>query len=385
MSNLQDTLVRTKLRIFANKNSSAFLASIMSHLEIGFKEDLEVPARCNLKRIEFNPEIWSQIDKEDREMLLLHELWHVARLHSLRRVNRDPETWNIACDIVINNALYHEGYNVDKLHGCRSNKFLGKSEEEVYKLIYEKKDNQEKVYSGQPSSDIEESNSQEDQDEEKIQAINNLIQAQQASQQAGESNSLMGGAFGAEDPLIVYLNDFLKPKINWKILLRDYLNSLSDKNKSTWKKRNRRFQSIYLPGKNKIKNKLDHLVYFLDVSGSISDEEVKVFNSEVRAIKKQFNPRLLTVIQFDTKIQRIEEFTDDQEYKNIQVVKGGGTSYRDVHDYIIQHKPTCSIIFTDLYCDPMDSVADNPVIWVVIDNSRQNPPFGKVIHIKTEK
>ena len=43
------------------------------------------------------------LSKEERLFVILHELWHVAKLHSIRRESRDPRLWNIACDYHINN------------------------------------------------------------------------------------------------------------------------------------------------------------------------------------------------------------------------------------------------------------------------------------------
>lgn len=105
----------------------------------------------------------------------------------------------------------------------------------------------------------------------------------------------------------------------------------------------------------------------------------------LRLLKKNLNPDKLTLVQFDTKICRIDVFTKDMPFSNIEVVAGGGTSYEDVRNLILQEKPTAAIIFTDLCCSPMQEVRKIPVMWVTRYTNRQyreNPLFGKILEIK---
>ena len=91
-----------------------------------------------------------------------------------------------------------------------------------------------------------------------------------------------------------------------------------------------------------------------------------------------------TLVQFDTRIQRVDIFTSTQKFTNIHVVAGGGTSYTEVYDYILKEKPTASVIFTDLCCTPMQEV-NSPVIWVTREEDLKYasmPLFGKTIVIK---
>ena len=128
------------------------------------------------------------------------------------------------------------------------------------------------------------------------------------------------------------LSKFIKPSINWKKILYKYMTALLDKSDYSWRKPNRRFSDIYLPSRVESDGRLTHLLYFLDVSGSIEENQIVKFNSEIRHIKESLNPDKLTLVQFDTRIRRVDVFTSTQKFTNIHVVAGWGTSYNEVHN-----------------------------------------------------
>lgn len=139
---------------------------------------------------------------------------------------------------------------------------------------------------------------------------------------------------------------------------------------------------MYLPGITKDTSRLEHLCYYMDVSGSITTEDVIRFNSEIKYIKDTFNPEKLTLVQFDTEITNetvIEEF---DEFNALNIIGRGGTSLVPVKEHIEKHKPTAAIIFSDLECYPMDKLSEDiPVIWVVINNKHAKVNFGTKVHI----
>ena len=88
------------------------------------------------------------------------------------------------------------------------------------------------------------------------------------------------------------------------------------------------------------------------------------------------------MVQFDTMIQDVKEFTEDDPFDEIKVIGRGGTCLVCVREYIEKHKPTAAVVFSDLYCTPMQPLTEEiPVIWAVI-GSNLTGPFGKTIHIK---
>ena len=376
---LTQALNKTKIGIFLDKYA-VFLGSILCSTQIVFNKECKT-AYTNGKEIVFNPEYFMELTEPQRKALLLHELWHIARLHPIRAETRDIKQWNKACDYIINNALVKQGYDIKSMGGYVDESYEDFPEESVYEILYKQQleddeDNTEDVLG---ANDLK----PEDTGNGTREIIQKVLTAQKAAERANAPGLSAGD--GISNGIENLLNEFLKPKVSWRVLLEKYLTSLAEPDESTWARPNRRYPNIYLPSKTSSEHNLAHLAYFLDVSGSITQEQIKQFNSEVRYIKKIFNPAKLSLIQFDTEILKVQEFTDAQDFENISIVYGAGTSYEPVHDYIMEHQPTCAVIFTDLYCEDMEPVGKIPVIWIGVDTNQESVPFGKLIKITSEE
>ena len=353
-----------------------FLTSLLYSLKLVWSDDIPT-AGTNGIVLKINPKFFYGLSKEERLFVILHELWHVAKLHSIRRESRDCRLWNNACDYHINNLLLKENYSSFKItvmKDCfKDEKFKDLSEEEIYEELLKEYPNglpDNEYLEGHLSGDLEELDQ-----EEKSKAIAKVMEATQTAK-------AMGCDVGSG--ITSLLSKFIKPSINWKKVLYKYMTALLDKSDYSWRKPNRRFSDIYLPSRVESDGRLTHLLYFLDVSGSIEESQIIRFNSEIKRMKESLNPDKLTLVQFDTRIRRVDVFTSTQKFTNIHVVVGGGTSYTDVRDYILKEKPTASVIFTDLCCTPMQEV-DSPVIWVTREKDLKYatmPLFGKTIVIK---
>ena len=207
-----------------------------------------------------------------------------------------------------------------------------------------------------------------------------LSKVVQATQRAKASKEGAGAITGGIEE---YLDAFLAPIIPWQTLLHRFFTELVDEDIS-WSRPNRRYQDMYLPGKTKDESRLEHLCYYMDVSGSVTMEDIKRFNSEVKFIKDSYNPEKLTLVQFDTRITKETVIEEDEQFEKIHIVGRGGTWLGPVREHIEKHKPTAAIIFSDLECEPMQPLSINvPVIWVVINNPKANVPFGTKVHINT--
>ena len=91
---LRKALDKTIGEVFSANET--FLASLLCNLELHWDE--KIPTACtNGKFLKWNPEWFMELPIKTRTAVMLHELWHVARLHMIRRGQRDPKLWNIAC------------------------------------------------------------------------------------------------------------------------------------------------------------------------------------------------------------------------------------------------------------------------------------------------
>lgn len=361
-SELDRELDRIKARVFIGTNA-AFLGSLMCSMKFKWSETVQTAATDGVT-VWWNPNHFMSLSKDQRVTVLLHELWHPARLHLHRRGSRDPHWWNQACDTVINNEMEAAGYIFDGI-GLLNPDYIGMSEEDIYDLISQ----QPPPDSPCPFEDLIEPSKEVLQE-----TINNVVRSVHEATQAGMSGSIPGST-------TKIIKAYLKPVVPWERLLDKFIQELLEEDYS-WSKPNRRYQDIYLPHRFQDEGKLQKLNYYLDVSGSISEEDVLRFNSEIKFIKERYNPEELNLIQFNTIIQREVTIKDSDSFEEVEIIGCGGTSLEPVREHIIESKPTAAIIFTDLYCEAMEELPiDIPIIWVIINNPFSTPPFGEFIRI----
>lgn len=394
---LNRLLDQAKTAVFVN-DDAAFFGPLLSTMEIIWT--LDVPtAATNGEAILWNPNDFLELDVPARKSTIIHELRHVADFHFIRKGNRDPADWNIAGDYVINADLEFDGYAVPDPYFIKNSKYRGWSVEDTYDDIHDP--NQCAPWgpgntpgppnpngSGTPAPGMPGGNQGQGKPVRSLQgdllpatpeqaqkAVNNVVQAAHAAVAAGQPGAIPGNTQ-------LLIKKFLKPIVAWESLLDRFFVDLHNDD-FTWRRPNRRFQDVYLPS-HESAQRLTHLIYYLDVSGSVSDADIVRFNSEVKHIKDKYNPEKLTLVQFDTKIQDEIVIMDNDQFNGITVSGRGGTDLRPVREHIMQHKPAAAIIFSDLYVEPMLPGPKCPIIWVTVGNRSARVNFGKIIHIRNE-
>lgn len=364
-------LDKVKSKVFMGSNA-AFLAPLMCSMNFIWTKSIPTAATNGLT-LWWNPVWFTYLPAPTRETVLVHELWHPARLHMMRRGNRDPLIWNYACDIRINNDLEKQGYKFDNTMPWLDHQFDvsgNQPEEAIYEELIKKMPPQSGSWGdADGTGDMEELT-----EAEQRTLIQNVVQAQQSAIKTGNAGDIPGD-------FETILDQFLIPKVNWEeALMRFFTERFSYS--YTWRRPNRRHE-IYLPSRKQDEDgMLTHLMYFLDVSGSVTDEQVIRFNSEVKYIKDVLRPKKLTLVQFDTRITQIDVFEENDSFDKLVVVGRGGTDLRPVREMILKEKPSAAVVFSDLYCAPMEPV-DIPVIFVAVDNRQATVKFGELIHIES--
>ena len=368
-------LDKTKSKVFI-LNNAAFLGCMLAN--ITFRWDDQIPtASIGNNLLSWNPRWFLSLVPETRKTVLVHEIWHEALLHGLRRQTRDPKIWNYACDIFINNKLEDEGYSFVGVETCwKDRQFRGMNEEAIYDILM--KNAIEPPPSGSwgvPEGDEGDMQNVPGQEGNMHQAVNNVMRAAQQARIAKQAGSIPGN-------VIELLNRFLRPKVAWESLLRQFFTDLNQDD-YTWARPNRRYQNIYLPSIGNVENKLAHLIYYQDVSGSVTTNDMIRFNSEVKYVKETFKPEKMTIVQFDHKIQSEIVINDGDDFSEIKIVGRGGTSFVPVRNHIEKHRPTAAMIFTDLECTAMEPPSyPVPIIWIAVNTRNYPVKVGKVIHIK---
>lgn len=366
--NIDKLFQRTKGKLFFNQSCSGLLGTLLCKLE--FKWTTEIPtAAINPKILLWNPDFFLKLDEETRVTVLAHELNHNARMHGIRRGNRDPETWNRAGDYVINVDLLDQGFYMGGFPYVLDQKYRGWSTEDVYDDLMKKQDPKSKPKPNPLGQDIMPAD--EMTAAEKIEAISDVIGAITVAKQSGQPGSI-------PNEVETYLDEFLNPILPWNTLLYNFFNEMTNQEYS-YARPNRRYEDPLMRGLSGA-NELEHLIYYLDISGSTSDEQVTRFNSEVKFIWDELAPKKLTLVTFDTQIQDIFVYEEGDEFEKLKVHGRGGTDLRDVYRHMQQEAPTAAIIFTDLYVHIPDD-PKIPIFWAVSGNPNASVPYGKLVLI----
>ena len=425
-----------QLGVFARKNS-AFLAPLLCSLKVKFTEGKELgkPEEAFLMGVDgetlhINPNMLLKVNLNDGIFVLEHELWHLARLHHQRQGSRDHHIWNCACDHVINLAMVDDGSHCSLPMLC-DEQYRGMSEEDIYTSMVQNNSAPPPPTmsigagsgTGQGEGEDEEGNGNAQQEGEngnegnnpsdnaasgtngdgsgspqgnlsdlmaasKSQIGNNLANVAKAKQQAQ-----MSGASGLEagsiaGNLVSLWEKFLAPKLPWESILHNLMKDLVPKSQLSWKRRNRRFMDIHLPSMVPSPKRLGHLVYAIDTSGSVDEDQLARINSEIKYIHDHVKPKKLTVIQFDHALQHVDTYTDREPYTKVTLHGGGGTSYVPVKDFVdeLPVPPDGLVVFTDLYCTPMEPLehSEIPVFWVAVNTLKGEDciPFGEYIPVE---
>ena len=96
------------------------------------------------------------------------------------------------------------------------------------------------------------------------------------------------------------------------------------------------------------------------------------------------------MLYWDTKVcgDEVYDSSNMNTYESSTKPKGGGgTSPSCVPSYMTDNgiRPQAAIMITDGYVGGDWGTWTCPVLWIIIDNRRANPPCGKVVHIDSNK
>lgn len=387
-SKLDPALSKTKGLLFFRKGSG-FLGALLGKLEMRWTRQIRTAA-IGATTLYWNPDFFLSLDRDTRITVLAHELYHNAFLHGARMGDRCPDIWNIAADHVINNLLEDDGFFMDGFPYVKDAKYKGWSTNDVYDDLINQgpggapggpctgqspgqaSGQPQNTPGGQAPGDGLGSDIIEYKGIEKDTAVANVVGAKTVARMTGTAP----GDIPGEVELVI--ETFLNPKLPWETILFNFFNALTSEEYS-YTRPNRRYEDPILPGPIG-RNGLEHLIYYLDISGSISDDDILRFNSEVKFIKDQLRPELLSLVTFDTVIHDEYHFERDEPFEKIVVTGRGGTSLHEVFDHARRHAPTAMVVFTDLEV----SIPENPgvpIIWVCTNNPGKNVPYGQLIHI----
>lgn len=374
--------------------TSPFYASIA--LRLKSEEDPGIPTMCtNGVWIKYNPDFVDSLTELELKTVLCHEVLHVTMLHMFRRESRDPWRWNVACDYAINYILAKsKEYRLPD--GALFNRDYDNMTAEA---IYDKLPN--KIQSGYLAiGDVADHPSLGDNDKQDgggqggteedggfgIGISGDAIQAEQDWKQviaAAANSARMAGNLPAG--LERLIDKLLNPKLPWQEILQRFVSD-NTRNDYIFKYPNKRYiyAGLYLPTLQT--PTLGTVGVLVDTSGSINDEQLTEFASELRSALSIYPGSDAEVVYVDATVAGHERLTaEDLKIDKMNAKGGGGTDFCPGFEYLEKESidPICIIYFTDGYCNSFPCQApDCPVLWIINSGLEEfNPPFGEVINM----
>jgi predicted metal-dependent peptidase len=138
------------------------------------------------------------------------------------------------------------------------------------------------------------------------------------------------------------------PRENWREILRRFADPCN-RHDYSWQRPDRRFggADFILPGT--VTDGVNHVLIAVDTSGSIDDQALTRFRTEVQSLLDDGAVDRITVVHCDDGIQGVDEF-ECGEIVKMESMGGGGTSYRPVWEWLkgSQENFAALVYFTDL-------------------------------------
>ena len=314
----------------------------------------------------FAEEFTSTLNSAELQTVLAHEVMHCVLEHIDRRNDRDPGRWNRACDHAVNLVLSASGFTPVGEWLC-SPRFTGMTAEQIYTHLQDDPE----LDGGKALCNIMSAGG--DEAERQDGAVEWQIAVTQSAAAAKAAGKL-------PSHLERFVGELLAPKVNWREVLRNFINSRA-RDEYSWQRPNRMYLSMgfYAPGL--YSEQMDALAVAIDTSGSIDERTLSAFAGEISGIRDSTSPKLTKVIYCDSQVNHIDDF-DRYDELAVKAHGGGGTDFRPPFQRLETEGvvPACFVYLTDGYGPFPSSPPPYPVLWCM--TTGVVPPWGEHVRIE---
>jgi len=426
MKKCTQKLLLARMRLLQN---NGFYGILLMHMKFVLADEIET-ATVDDRKMYFNSRFIMSLSDKELEYVMMHLITHVALRHTLRSLGLKPEEFYSACDIVVNSnilrscnmdensiRLESEG-GVQKHLAPDGTEGYEHSVEELYSMLLASETGGESDNEADSTSDGKSDSGKENESENKpgnnsgskgwdkhlslqfdtyedadmadAEWRQRLIDAAEITERREriliDERSKTRGML----PLFAerILMELRTPQTDWRQVLDEFVQE--EINDYTFAPPDIRFSELdfFLPAFNDRDETVKDILFMIDTSGSMSDAAIADCYSEIKGAIDQFGGKLTGWLGFfDAEVIKPKRFEDEEEFKVIRPMGGGGTSFSCVFNYVRDHieeiEPVSIIILTDGYAPfPVEQAAMGiPVLWI-INNEERTPTWGKIARIK---
>jgi len=381
-----------------------FFGNMATRLIIKECDDWCGTAATDGRHLFYNSRFFAKMTNKEIEFVIAHEILHCVFDHMTRREDRDPQIHNIASDYIVNNTLVRDsiGSKPKDVQIFQDFKYDGWSSEAVYDELYKKYDEEDLKQLGKLLDEHidwdKDSSGNDDKKEGKegkkgtapSYSKDELRKIRDEVKESMLGAAQAAGAGNIPKEVERYIKDLTEPKMNWRELLAQQIQS-TVRNDYSWQKPSRKgwHTGAILPGMN-FDTTID-ICIGIDMSGSIGNKQAEVFLSEVQGIMQEYQDYKIKLWCFDTKVYNEQDFTADNgnELEEYQIMGGGGTDFMANWKYMEAEgiNPKRFIMFTDGY--PWEKWGDEnycETVFIIHGHHDKNlrAPFGVTAHYEEQ-
>jgi len=373
-----------------------FFGNMATRMRMVDASDWCPTAATNGREFMYNKKFVEKLSEKKLEFLFAHEICHCIFDHFGRTGSRDRQLSNIAQDYAVNQILVDEriGDRITEVKICYDAQYRGMAWEEIYDILWEKAEKipmedllkqlgemldehiNESEGPGSESDKTKDGKSKPSLTKEEAEKLRQEIK------EAMIQSAAAAGAGKVPAGIQRMIKDLTEPKMNWREVLQMNIQSII-RNDYSFTRPNRKSQhsGAILPG---MKNdQTVDVAIAIDMSGSIGDEDAKIFLSEVKGIMEQYEDYSIDIWCFDTDIYNPQRFTHDDgdALLSYEPQGGGGTSFEVNWEYMKDRDlvPKKFIMFTDGY--PCGGWGDEDYCdtLFIVKGSNNEAPFGQTV------
>ena len=348
------------------------------------------------ENIYYNKKYMEQLNEAERNFYLLHQLYHCIFMHPSRMINKDIKIANIAADFLVNyyidmekNEFKKAGIiiNIPKdaymIKNENDRKSLDKlSFEQLYEIIYNKQ--KSKIQASLHKNHISKENNSTLSiygNNINLNKINNdLILPQSAEKTSSNmrriiqesiiTNKMYGSKMIEDIPgsFLRRVTELIGTRVPWYKYLKRYLsNILQDDTSFDTPDKNHIYRRLILPGPYEDENKIEDIIFLIDTSGSISEEDLNNFLYQAYNVCKDFEAQGVAIF-FDSIVQDVFKI-NKKNINKLPIYGGEGTDVNVALEYIKNEKLkySCILVLTDGYFNSPKTYLRN-IIWCLTED-----------------
>ena len=359
-----------------------YFGTLASKLELILNDDIQA-FRGDGKKLEYSGDFLESASVGELEFILANGAMHQSLAHENRKNGRSGWLWQMATDMAINDMLVENG--LDKPNEAQYRvRFKGMYAEEIYAELKSDilREDDDLEYEADDAGDVQ-NNSEKSKEKTEKQQTKEEIQEEILQEQllAEESISLLASEFKkGEAPS--YIDRFFKLDFFSNIDWRDELKAALDRyfrDDYLLIPPNKKFlsQGIYLPSTT---SQTFRLVIAIDSSGSVDEELLSQFLSEVNFLMSLVSHYQIELLVCDEKIHSHKTFYSGDTL-DIDIKGGSATDFRPVFEFVESEFDDVKLLlyFTDLQGRFPKKEPSYSVKW--ISPKEENIPFGEIILI----